>query len=86
MALPLEADMTILAINRIKVNAGSTPVQVTAIGRGEFQFISPLNLPNKPHLWLDFKSRIPRYPLWLQGKIIWHAKIGENCYEYGVQV
>lgn len=83
---PLEADMTIDEINKVKVNVGKTLIAIENLGPGGLGFLTNIRLPNKRGIILAFDTYILGHSLKLYGQLVWSREVRDHHYEYGVEL
>ena len=83
--VPLLADMTIDEIENNKINIGSTEIHIKDIGLGGLCFSSPLKLPARKNMILQFTTEIFSTRWRLKGKIVWQKEVDDQNNQYGVE-
>jgi Tfp pilus assembly protein PilZ len=81
----LEADLSILELNKKKVHIGNTKVFVKNIGPGGLCFITNVRMPVDKGAILQFAAQISGKKIQVTGSAVWINSLGSGLYEYGVR-
>lgn len=81
---PIESAMTIVELNKKKIQVGKSNVLVEVIGPGGLQFLSDITLPNNVDLILQFTTQILGQEIIFKGKIVWSEE-NDVFSRYGIE-
>jgi diguanylate cyclase (GGDEF)-like protein/PAS domain S-box-containing protein len=84
LMFPLSSQMSITSINGQKVELGKTEVLIQDLGFGGLKFLSTLDLPVRPDIVLQFKTKIMDQEVTLIGIIVWKQEVKE-LFKYGFE-
>jgi len=84
--IPLQARLTLAAINRIPVHVGHMPARISMWSTEMITLQTALKLPHQGHMAVEVSTRILEQNYTLKGSIVWAAETGGHAYEYGIEL
>ena len=83
---PVDASVTLAAINRIPVHVGRAPARISIWGPHMLQLATALKLPRQGQIAVEVATRVLGRDIALPGSIVWASESGEQEYEYGIEL
>ncbi|MEC2159735.1 EAL domain-containing protein [Virgibacillus halodenitrificans] len=80
----LAGEMTIIEVNKRKLNLSSTPILIENISLGGMKILSALKLPINSNIKFKFKFRVSNEEFQIEGSLKWKNEGKANIFYYGV--
>lgn len=84
LLFPLSSQMTLTTILGNKVELGNTEILIEDIGPGGLRFLSTIQLPVRPDISYQFKTKIMGEIITLNGHVVWKEEV-KGIFQYGLK-
>ncbi|WP_099362533.1 EAL domain-containing protein [Fredinandcohnia onubensis] len=84
LLFPLSSQMTLTTILGNQVELGNTEILIEDIGPGGLRFLSTIQLPVRPDITYQFKTKIMGEIITLNGHVVWKEEV-KGIFQYGLK-
>lgn len=84
LLFPLSSQMTLTTILGNKVELGNTEILIEDIGPGGLRLLSTIQLPVRPDISYQFKTKIMGEIITLNGHVVWKEEV-KGIFQYGLK-